>query len=199
MPTQAERRASTRRALLDAAAAVLVDDGTAGFTTTAVTARAELSNGALFGHFPSRLDLLAATVEHVLVRLRDDYDRTFAGLEHTPEPSTALELLWSAMSDEQFAAVLELYTQARTDDELLAAIHPVVAEHGEYVRGLVGRVAAALAGDDADTRRRLAEVGNLAILAMQGAVVGRMAGAATGAERDLLDLCTRLADREIRS
>ena len=199
MPTQAERRASTRRALLDAAAAVLVDHGTAGFTTTAVTARAELSNGALFGHFPSRLDLLAATVEHVLVRLRDDYDRTFAGLERTPEPSTALELLWSAMSDEQFAAVLELYTQARTDVELLTAIHPVVAEHGEYVRGLVDRVASVLGGADDATRRRLAEIGNLAILAMQGVVVGRMAGAATGAERDLLDLCTRLADREIRS
>ena len=186
MPTQTERRATTRQALLDAAADVLVANGVSGFTTTAVTERANMSNGALFGHFPTRLDLLAATAEHVLTRLRVEYRRTFADLAHDASPDTTLELLWAAMADRQFAAVIEIYTHARTDRELLAAIHPIVAEHGDYVRDLVDRVADALAGGDADERDRIATLGNLAILSMQGLVVGQMVGASAGFERDLL-------------
>jgi len=37
MPTQAERRATTRHALLDAATATLVQRGAGGFTTTTTT------------------------------------------------------------------------------------------------------------------------------------------------------------------
>lgn len=184
MPTQAERRAATRSTLLDAAAEVLVERGLAGFTTTAVTERAGVSNGALFRHFPSRLELIAATVDHVLVRLRTTYETTFGGLADRPDVDTVLDLLWSAMSDAQFGAVLEVYTQARTDAELLTAIRPIVAEHGEYVHALTARVASALAGGADATP--LADLGSLAILAMQGLVVGQMAGASPGAERDVL-------------
>ncbi|TDT17806.1 TetR family transcriptional regulator [Ilumatobacter fluminis] len=184
MPTQAERRAATRATLLDAAAEVLVERGLAGFTTTAVTDRAGVSNGALFRHFPTRLDLIAATVEHVLVRLRTTYETTFGDLPDRPDVETLLDLLWSAMSDTQFGAVLEVYTQARTDTDLLAAIHPIVAEHGDYVNALTARVAATL-GDGTDTAP-LAGLGSLAILAMQGLVVGQMAGASPGYERDVL-------------
>lgn len=198
MATQAERRAGTRRTLLDAAARVLVEDGTAGFTTSAITARAGVSNGALFRHFPTRLDLLAATLEHVLARLRDDYDRTFAGLaDGAPAVGTVLDLLWAAMSDPEFGAVLALYTQARTDADLLAVIHPVVAEHGDYVRDLVDRVSAVLAGEDPAAARRVATVGNLAILTMQGLVVGQMAGASTGFERDVLTAYSDLVEKAL--
>lgn len=184
MPTQAERRATTRTTLLDAAAEVLVERGLAGFTTTAVTERAGVSNGALFRHFPTRLDLIAASVEHVLVRLRTEYETTFGELPDRPDVATVLDLLWSAMSDTQFGAVLEVYTHARTDTDLLAAIHPIVAEHGDYVSGLTARVAAALA-DGADVTA-VAGLGSLAILAMQGLVVGQMAGASPGDEHDVL-------------
>ena len=201
MPTQAERRAATRSTLLDAAAEVLVERGLAGFTTTAVTDRAGVSNGALFRHFPTRLDLIAATVEHVLVRLRTTYETTFGDLPAGPDVETLLDLLWSAMSDTQFGAVLEVYTQARTDTDLLAAIHPIVAEHGDYVNALTARVAGALTGDRETTgidtatdtgvdpgvdTEPLAGLGSLAILAMQGLVVGQMAGASPGYERDVL-------------
>ena len=197
MPSQAERRAATRSTLLDAAAEVLVERGLAGFTTTAVTDRAGVSNGALFRHFPSRLDLIAATVEHVLVRLRTTYETTFGDLPEQPDVETLLDLLWSAMSDPQFAAVLEVYTQSRTDTGLLTAIHPIVAEHGDYVNELTARVAAAL-GDGTDTTA-LAGLGGLAILAMQGLVVGQMAGGSPGFERDVLAGFRTLIDTALAS
>lgn len=196
MPTQAERRATTRRTLLDAAADVLVEDGLGGVTTATVIERAGLSNGALYAHFPSRLDLVAATLEHVLARLRHDYDTTFAAVTEagaTPDAATALELLWSAMSDRQFAAVLEIYTRARTDADLFTAIHPIVTEHGRYVADLVDRVARALSPDPDDVPSIVA-IASLAIHAMQGVVVGQMAGTAPGSERELLDVVAGLVD-----
>ena len=197
MPTQAERRAATRSTLLDAAAEVLVERGLAGCTSTAVISRAGASNGALFRHFPTRLDLIAATVEHVLVRLRTNYETTFGNLPDGPAIETVLDLLWFAMSDIQFGAVLEVYTQARTDTDLLAAIHPIVAEHGEYVTDLTARVAATLV-DPAESAL-LADLGGLAILAMQGLVVSQMAGASPGYEREVLTGFRTLIDTALPS
>lgn len=187
MATQAQRRAITRQALLDAAADVLVADGLAGFTTAAVTTRADLSNGALFGHFPTRLELLAATVEHILGRLRAGYEQTFADLEdHLVAPETLLELLWASMADAQFGAVLGVYTQARTDRELLAAIHDIVVRHGSYVGQINRRIAASFAPDDPERALQITRIGTIAIISLQGLVVSHMVGASMGGERDLI-------------
>src|SRR5687767_166333 len=171
MPTQAERRASTRGALLDAAAATLVEAGATGFTTAAVAARAELSNGALFRHFPTRLDLVAATVVHVLAELRGHYVERFARSTQA-DVRRLLELLWECMSDPRLAAVYELYTQCRTDDALLAAVQPIVMEHVDHI----GELAAAVLGQ---LDRRLPADPQafvmLAILSMQGLIINNLA------------------------
>lgn len=185
MPSQVERKAATRRVLLDAAGDCLVADGLVGFTTSAVTNGAGMSNGALFGHFPTRLDLLSATVEHVLTRLRIDYDTTFGQLDSELDARVALELLWAAMSDAQFCALLEIYTLARTDADVGAAMLPIVTRHGEYVHGLVVRVATAIA-DESESLDQLVSLGHTAILAMQGLVVGQMAGASPGHESEVI-------------
>ena len=66
MATQEERRAGTRAALVEAALGCLVDLGVAGTTTAAVCARAGVSSGALFNHFPSKAALLGAAAEQVM-------------------------------------------------------------------------------------------------------------------------------------
>ena len=182
MPTQAERRASTRSALLDAAAATLVDAGASGFTTAAVAARADLSNGALFRHFPTRLDLVAATVEHVLAELRSYYAERFDSSEHA-DVARLLELLWECMSDPRLAAVYELYTQCRTDERLLAAIQPVVIEHVDRVGELAVTVLARL---DRPLPVDPQAFVMLAILSMQGLIINNLAGSGVGVERDLI-------------
>lgn len=186
MPSQAERRATTRQALLEAAAEQLVAEGLVGFTTAGVTHRAGLSNGALFSHFPTRLELLAATVEHILANLRHDYETTFstiAGAETSPD--TVIELLWSSMNHPSFGAVLGVYTQARTDTELLHAIHDIVVRHGSFVGEINRRVARTLAPDPVRAAR-LTTLGQLTIIAMQGMVISHMVGASMGGERDLV-------------
>jgi AcrR family transcriptional regulator len=52
--TQAERRESTRTALLDAAVECLIDEGYAAVTTRGVAERAGVSQGAQQHHFDGR-------------------------------------------------------------------------------------------------------------------------------------------------
>src|SRR5437667_2411507 len=62
--TQAERREASRAKLLDAALSCLAELGYAGTTFPEVVKRAGLSNGALWRHFQSKAELLAAAALH---------------------------------------------------------------------------------------------------------------------------------------
>jgi len=173
MATQSERRAATRSALLDAAVASLMEHGVAGFTTSDVVRRAGLSNGALFRYFPTKADLLAATVEHVFVRLRRDYEDAFESLateKRTVE--NLVTMLWVAMSDPALGAAFEVYTAARTDAWMQSAIEPVMADHLERLQVLSRELLAQVSSADDDMVRRAVD---LAILSMQGLALNLMA------------------------
>jgi AcrR family transcriptional regulator len=168
--TQAERRETTRAALLDAALEQLVEGGLATFTTTEVARRAELSQGALFKHFPTKAELLSAVAEHLFEQLRARFERAYA---RRPEGSRSvvegLELLWAQMLDPRLAAAFELYTAARTDRELQARLGPVVEAHVERIEAFVATL-----GDLGDPDR-VRVVTALAIAAIQGLVLNQMA------------------------
>jgi len=171
--TQSERRESTRAALLDAAVESLMEHGVAGFTTADVVGRAGLSNGALFRYFPTKADLLAATVEHVFVRLREDYEDAFGSLaadKRTVE--NLVTMLWGAMSDPALGAAFEVYTAARTDAWMQAAIEPVMADHLERLQDLSRNLLHQVSSADDEMVRRAVD---LAILSMQGLALNLMA------------------------
>ena len=130
--TQAERTAQTRGALLDATVDSLTELGFGGTTTTEVARRAGVSLGALLHHFRSKADLLAAAVDHVLVRRQDEFRKAMADLDTGVDRlDAAIDLLWSAFSGPTFVAWVELWVAARTDPELAAA---VVAVDEEFIR-----------------------------------------------------------------
>ena len=132
--------------------------------------RAGLSQGALFKHFETKAALLAAVIEHLFDELRADYEARFIDLP--AERRTArggIELLWDEMFDPRLAAAYELYTAARTDDDLRAALEPVVAAHVERIHLLAATL---VPGLDAEVRRSAVD---LALLAIQGLVVQQMA------------------------
>lgn len=59
----------TRRALLDAARAELVQHGFSATTTVAIVRRAGLTRGALYHHFDGLVELFAAVVEELLAEI----------------------------------------------------------------------------------------------------------------------------------
>lgn len=61
--TQAERKAETRRRLLDAAAECFAAEGVEGVSVDAVAERAERTSGALYSHFGSKAGLLYALLD----------------------------------------------------------------------------------------------------------------------------------------
>lgn len=117
--TQEERRSRTQARLLEATTECLVDLGWAGTSTTEVARRAGVSRGAQQHHYPTKMVLVAAALEHLLEAQRLAYETAFAVLPaERRNVSGALDLLWEVFRGRPAKALMELAVAARTDDEL---------------------------------------------------------------------------------
>jgi AcrR family transcriptional regulator len=117
--TQSERRAAAQQRLLDAALECLVEEGFARFTTLSVCRRAGMSQGGLFRHFPTRDDLVAATLDHLIRQHVQAWEARF--LELSPSDRTAfagLRLLSTVTTDPRLRAIFDVAGAARTDPAL---------------------------------------------------------------------------------
>lgn len=127
--TQAERREATRTKLLDAAVQCLIERGYAETTTSEVQLRAEVSRGTLLHHFPTKVELLVGAVQHLAGRRVTQVNRELAALPTSADRlDAAIDLAWAQLSSPLFWAALELWTAARTDEELRGALVPVEKE-----------------------------------------------------------------------
>jgi AcrR family transcriptional regulator len=141
--TQAERRAASRRRLLDAAIECLAELGYARTTFAEVLSRAGLSNGAMWRHFPSKVDLLvAATQETGLLAPDEGEIVTLAALTPAERLDAAVERLWVFARSPAGQASVELLRASRADAELRAALEASdsAAGHGFFdaLRSFVG-------------------------------------------------------------
>lgn len=124
--TQAQRRDEMRHALLEAAVDSLVELGFARTTTLEVQRRAGVSRGALLHHFPSKAELLVATIGHLAERRGRALKHSAQGLPAGPRRVDAvLELLWESFAGPMFQVAIELRAAARTDVELRRALTPI--------------------------------------------------------------------------
>jgi AcrR family transcriptional regulator len=118
--TQAERRAATRAAILDAAVDCLSEEGYANTTTRRIAERAGVTPGALQHHFATKAELLGNARRQLGKRLAQE----LVGYGSVDVPSIELrtELLidhfWELLKSPLFAAMIELWVAARTDPEL---------------------------------------------------------------------------------
>jgi len=135
--TQAQRRASTRAALLQATIDCLIELGYAGTTTNEVQQRAGVSKGALTHHFASKAELLLAAMDHL-------YDDFSAGIRNAAAAlpvgeeriRPAIRTLWGRFDGPLFLAAMELWVAARTDPELRVALLPYERRLGGQLRAL---------------------------------------------------------------
>ena len=186
--TQAERREATRAAILNASLEQLLDGGLSGFTTTEVCRRAGVSQGALFKHFDSKSALLAAVIEHLFEALRDDYEVAFVELGDAAQPAHGVDLLWARMFDPRLGAGFELYTAARSDADLRAALEPVVSSHCQRIHELAAGLLPEI------DPQRLAPLVDLAILSIQGLVLNQMAAPDPGQVDRLRNMLDELVE-----
>lgn len=117
--TQAERRESTRRALLDAAVRCVCRGGFASTTTSDVAREAGLSRGAVQHHFQDKNELMTTVVEQGWSDLVDRL-RGIAALAGTLEERVdqVVDRMWESYSSDAFQAAVEVTRGARGNPAL---------------------------------------------------------------------------------
>jgi AcrR family transcriptional regulator len=132
--TQQQRREETVARLLDASIATIVEVGYARASAAVITKRADVSVGALFRHFETMGDFMAATAYEVLRRQLELFTKQVAEI---PADGSALEAVLEILRDitrnPTNAVMYELMIAARTDEKLRATLEHVLTEYGTKI------------------------------------------------------------------
>jgi AcrR family transcriptional regulator len=188
--TQAERRASTQQLLLDATVSCIVDLGLKQTSTTEVCRRAGVSRGAQLHHYPTKAELVAAAVEHLVARRHDEFRAAYARmLDGQPSVRAAVEALWRIYSGPTLHAWQELTVAARTEPVLRRLM---VAVNQRFF-ALAQDTLASLMGPAARNDPDLAAATRLTLAILDGLALNQVLEEDDRVARGVLRLLERLA------
>ncbi|MES0882723.1 TetR/AcrR family transcriptional regulator [Roseibium sp. SCP14] len=107
--TQAERRAETKRALLEAARTLIIEKGYAETGTPEIVKAADVTRGALYHHFSDKADLMRALVRQEATAIAAEIDAQ-TSTDQTPLDAfmAGAKAYFSAMSTPGRAKILLL-------------------------------------------------------------------------------------------
>lgn len=125
--TQAERREATIAAILDATIEALDEVGYGGTTVQQIATRAGVSAGAIFRHFPTRLDVIVEAAEEVGRRQVAEFLALLASYDEVPPIRTILQTFQTIARAPYGTVWDEVGLHARTDPELRERIVPTIA------------------------------------------------------------------------
>ena len=125
---------------MSAAVALLIEVGYAGFSASAVAARAGVSRGAQEHYFPTKLDLIAAATRHTMAeaiahaktlanraaRSHDPIEKFLADSEHF-------------FLSPVYRAMIEIMIAARSDQALARVCNPIVLDARRTLNGIWAR------------------------------------------------------------
>jgi AcrR family transcriptional regulator len=132
--TQQQRREETVARLLDASIATIIEVGYARASAAVITKRAGVSVGALFRHFDTMGDFMAATAQEVGRRQLDSFTKQVAEIPaDAPALEAALRILRDLTSNPTNAVLYELMIAARTDEKLNATLQNVLEQYSAKI------------------------------------------------------------------
>ncbi len=128
---QQTKSENTRHNILDAAIRCFYEFGYNNTTTEKIAKEAGVSRGAMLHHFPSRSDLIKASVRHlneqrIALYLSEESDIQ-EGAEHS-RVEEGIDAYWKQLNTPAFVVFHELQVAARTDPELLEVMIPAIKE-----------------------------------------------------------------------
>src|SRR3954469_5693439 len=128
--TQQERREETIARLLDASIATIVEVGYARTSAKVVAQRAEVSDGALFRHFPTMGDLMAATAHEAGRRQLEVAAKRIADIpSDRPAIEEILAIIRDLTGNSTNTVIYELMVAARTDEKLRDTLREVMTTY----------------------------------------------------------------------
>jgi AcrR family transcriptional regulator len=133
--TQQQRREDTIARLLDASIETIVEMGYARASAAIIARRAGLSVGALFRHYPTMGDFMAATGYEVLRRQIELFGKRVAEIPaDKPALQEVLTILRDVTGNDTNAVLYELMVAARTDAALRATLQDVLTEYATKIQ-----------------------------------------------------------------
>jgi len=165
----AERTASMRQRLIDAAIECLHTVGYAATTTQLVVDTAEVSRGAILHHFPTKIDLIVAVAEYAAKAQNRYVRRRLADVE--PGIERFIEITratWEVMSQPPGQALLAILMSSRSDPALADALPAVVGKLESDQRSDVCDMGESLGMRD---RHRIETMSRLNLATMRGIAI----------------------------
>jgi AcrR family transcriptional regulator len=141
--TQQQRREETVGRLIEAGIASIIEVGYAKASAAVIAKRAGVSVGALFRHFDTMGDFMAATASEVLRRQLESFTKGVAEIPaERPALQAVLEILRDITGGPINAVIYELTVAARTDEKLRDTLQHELAQYAakidEAARALPG-------------------------------------------------------------
>jgi AcrR family transcriptional regulator len=128
--TQQERREETIARLLDASIATIVEVGYARTSAKVVAQRAQVSDGALFRHFPTMGDLMAATAHEAGRRQLEVAAKRIVDIpSDRPAIEEILAIIRDLTGNSTNTVIYELMVAARTDEKLRDTLREVMTTY----------------------------------------------------------------------
>ena len=179
--TQAERRHDTLLKLHDATVTCIVSQGFSRLTTIEIARTAGVSQGALFRYYPTKTAAVVGATRYLFENVMQDFERLM-GEGRKPDLTRLTDDLWQWFASANFVAISRLLAESSADEELKAAIQPIVAQHRLNTHALIERIF-----PDA-TQGVLRTAAHAVILLMQGMATERHLVGGDFIERDILQV-----------
>lgn len=126
MGKQFEKSQRMQRRIMDAVIDVIYEHGYAGTTLKRILSKADVSQGTLQHHFPTKEKLLADSVSHLATKTMLEFMTTMRKYEARQAPiEAALALVHDVFSSMHFFVSLELIVASRTDELLRKTLEPI--------------------------------------------------------------------------
>jgi AcrR family transcriptional regulator len=169
---QASKGAALRAATLKAAVDCLATTPYSEISTLLIADRAGVSRGGMQYYFPTRLDLLRATVSYLhSERLRLFRADLLSIKDHEDVVGSMVDLHWQHLNEKEFRAYQELVLAARSEPELAEML---ASSYGGFLDEW-HRIARELIGWHAEDPAA-ARGGNIAHYLLEGMAYGQIAG-----------------------
>jgi len=162
-----DRSAATRLQILDATIRALTEFGYGAVTNHLVAELAGVSRGAMVHHFPTRQDLLVATVEHAYNKLSEyraeQLEKLKPGL---PRFRALIHLAFDTATRPPGFAVNEIRSGSRSDPDIAEAVTPMMTHIANDYARFIGRHVRAAGMVPDNEIRGLAAVATMAARSM---------------------------------
>jgi AcrR family transcriptional regulator len=143
MPKTQPRGEQTRRLILDATIACIVERGYNDTSTRDISERAGISRGAQQHHFPRKVDLVSQAIQRLaerrLAELIERAEEVPDGPERIP---AAIDLFWESLDGDLFLVAIGVWMAARSDAELRSALRGIEQD----IASAIGESAARMFG-----------------------------------------------------